>query len=68
MEITLTLTVEEANTVLAALGQLPTNTGVFPLLKKIKDQGDAQVPPPPPAEQPSEQTEAKPVELEPVVE
>ncbi len=66
MEITLTLTVEEANTVLAALGQLPTNTGVFPLLKKIKEQGDAQVPPPP-AEQ-TEQTEAKPVELEPVVE
>ena len=64
MEITLTLTVEEANTVLAALGQLPTNTGVFPLLKKIKEQGDAQVPPPPPAEQ----TEAKAVELEPVAE
>ena len=63
MEITLTLTVEEANTVLAALGQLPTNTGVFPLLKKIKEQGDTQVPPPP-----TEQTEAKPVELEPVVE
>jgi len=63
MEITLTLTVEEANTVLAALGQLPTNTGVFPLLKKIKEQGDAQVPPPP-----AEQTEAKAVELEPVTE
>lgn len=45
MEITLTLTIEEANTVLAALGQLPTNTGVYPLLKKIKEQGDAQVPP-----------------------
>lgn len=57
MEITLTLTVEEANTVLAALGQLPTNTGVFPLLKKIKEQGDAQVPPPAPEE-------AKPAELE----
>jgi hypothetical protein len=46
-EITLTLTVEEANAVLAALGQLPTSTGVFPLLKKIKEQGDAQVPPAP---------------------
>lgn len=45
MEITLTLTVEEANTVLAALGQLPTNTGVYPLMRKIKSQGDAQVPP-----------------------
>lgn len=50
-EITLTLTVEEANAVLAALGQLPTSTGVFPLLKKIKEQGDAQVPPAPPAEE-----------------
>ena len=50
MDITLTLTIEEANTVLAALGQLPTNTGVFPLLKKIKEQGDAQVPPAPPEE------------------
>ena len=49
MDITLTLTVEEANAVLAALGQLPTSTGVFPLLKKIKEQGDAQVPPAPPA-------------------
>lgn len=55
MEITLTLTVEEANTVLAALGQLPTNTGVFPLLKKIKEQGDAQVPPAPPQEQPTQE-------------
>lgn len=49
-EITLTLTVEEANAVLAALGQLPTSTGVFPLLRKIKEQGDAQVPPAPPEE------------------
>ena len=47
MEITLTLSLEEANTVLAALGQLPTNTGVYPLMKKIKEQGDSQGPPPP---------------------
>ena len=47
MEINLTLTVEEANTVLAALGQLPTNTGVYPLLKKIKEQGEAQIVPVP---------------------
>lgn len=64
MEITLTLTIEEANTVLAALGQLPTNTGVYPLLKKIKAQGEEQLPPPP------EQTESpqgeQPVESEPV--
>lgn len=55
-EITLTLTVEEANAVLAALGQLPTNTGVFPLLRKIKEQGDAQVPPAPPKEEGEEST------------
>lgn len=54
-EITLTLTVEEANAVLAALGQLPTNTGVFPLLRKIKEQGDLQVPPVPPEEEKTEE-------------
>jgi hypothetical protein len=43
MEITLTLTVEETNIVIAALGQLPTNTQVYPLMRKIKDQGEAQV-------------------------
>lgn len=51
MEINLTLTLDEANTVLAALGQLPTNTGVYPLLKKIKTQGETQLPPPPPPEE-----------------
>lgn len=55
MDITLNLTLEEANTVLAALGQLPTNTGVYPLLKKIKSQGEAQLPPPSPEESSSEQ-------------
>ena len=60
MEINLTLTIEEANTVLAALGQLPTNTGVYPLLRKIKGQGESQLPPPPPeSSDGSEQTEAK---------
>ena len=56
MEITLTLSLEEANTVLAALGQLPTNTGVYPLMKKIKEQGDAQVPPPAEDSSPGEET------------
>ena len=54
MEINLTLTLDEANTVLAALGQLPTNTGVYPLLKKIKTQGETQLPLPPPEETTSE--------------
>lgn len=46
MNIQLTVTVEEANAILAALGQLPTSSGVFPLLAKIKSQGESQLPPP----------------------
>jgi hypothetical protein len=44
MEITLTLTVDEVNAVLNTLGQLPTSSGAFPLLMKIKTQAEAQVP------------------------
>ena len=46
--IQLTLTVEEVNAILATLGQLPTSSGAYPLLVKIKQQGDAQAPTPPP--------------------
>jgi hypothetical protein len=46
--IQLTLTIEEVNNILNVLGQLPTNTGAYPLLLKIKQQGDAQVAPPEP--------------------
>lgn len=42
MEIELKLTVEEINAVLQTLGQMPTSSGIFPLLMKIKAQGDAQ--------------------------
>ena len=41
--ITLTLTTEEVNAILAVLGDLPTKTGAFPLVMKIKDQADKQV-------------------------
>jgi len=44
-EITWTLSIEEASAILAVLGDLPTKTGAFPLLIKLKDQADAQVPP-----------------------
>ena len=44
MEINLTLTIEEVNAVLFALGEVPTKSGFFPLMQKIKQQGDAQVP------------------------
>ena len=41
--ITLTLTVEEVNAVLQTLGNLPTSSGAFPLLVKIKEQAETQV-------------------------
>lgn len=40
--IKLELTVEEVNAILAVLGDLPTKTGAWPLLQKIKEQGAAQ--------------------------
>ena len=42
-EVTLTLSVEEVNAVLAVLGDLPTKTGAYPLVLKIKEQADKQV-------------------------
>jgi hypothetical protein len=44
MELTLKLTVEEVNSVLQVLGELPSKTGAWPLMLKIKQQADAQVP------------------------
>ena len=43
-DITLTLTVAEVNSILQTLGQLPTSSGAWPLMQKIKAQGEAQVP------------------------
>lgn len=43
MEVTLRLTVEEVNTVLHTLAQLPTSSGVWPLLLKIKQDAEAQL-------------------------
>jgi hypothetical protein len=45
MEINLNLTVDEINAVLQTLGALPTSSGAWPLLVKIKQQAEAQVPP-----------------------
>lgn len=42
MEIQLKLTVEEVNAVLTVLGQLPTSSGAWPLLVKLKEQAEAQ--------------------------
>jgi hypothetical protein len=44
MEITLKLTVEEVNGILKTLGQLPTSSGAWPLVVKIKKQAESQVP------------------------
>jgi hypothetical protein len=44
MEIKLSLTVEEVNGILATLGSLPTSSGAWPLVCKIKEQAEIQVP------------------------
>lgn len=41
-EITLTLTTEETNAILQVLGELPSKTGAWTLLVKIKAQVEAQ--------------------------
>jgi hypothetical protein len=40
----LELEVNEINFVLQALGQLPSSSGCWPLLVKIKEQAEAQIP------------------------
>jgi len=42
--IKLDLSIDEVNAILAVLGDLPTKTGAWVLLKKIKDQAEPQVP------------------------
>lgn len=50
--IKLELTVEDVNYILASLGELPSKTGAFVLMMKIKEQADPQVPPQdPPSDQ-----------------
>jgi len=46
MEIKLTLDVNDVNYILQTLGELPTKTGAWVLLAKIKEQADPQVPAP----------------------
>ena len=42
-EINLVLTLDEVNAILAVLGDLPTKSGSYPLIIKIKGQADPQV-------------------------
>jgi len=44
MEVTLKLSVEEVNGILQTLGQLPTSSGAWPLVVKIKEQAEEQLP------------------------
>ena len=41
--IVLNLEIEEVNAILQTLGELPTKTGAWVLLAKIKEQADTQV-------------------------
>lgn len=43
MEVTLKLSVEEVNAILQTLGNLPTQSGAYPLMVKIKEQAENQV-------------------------
>ena len=44
-QITLNLSVEEVNAILQVLGQLPTSSGAWPLLMKVKEQAEHQIQP-----------------------
>ena len=44
MEVTLRLSIEEVNGILQTLGQLPTSSGAWPLVVKIKEQAESQIP------------------------
>ena len=41
-QITLTLTVQEAQAILQVLGEMPTKSGAFPLMQKLAEQVQAQ--------------------------
>jgi hypothetical protein len=42
--IKLDLSLEEVNNILHVLGELPTRMNAYPLLMKIKEQAEAQLP------------------------
>ena len=44
--IKLDLDINEVNFILSLLGDLPSKTGAWPLMVKIKEQADPQVPKP----------------------
>lgn len=44
--IALNLTLDEVNAVLNVLGELPSKSGAWPLIVKIREQAEPQVPKP----------------------
>ena len=44
MDLHITLTVDEVNGILQVLGDLPTKSGAYPLVMKIKEQAEPQIP------------------------
>jgi hypothetical protein len=48
--MTLDLTIEEINALLNLMGKTATESGFFPLMVKIKEQAEAQLPKDAPAE------------------
>jgi hypothetical protein len=60
LAIKLDLTLEEADGILAALGELPTKTNAFPLAMKIRAQVQSQLP----AEEPRVE-DVKPEDIKP---
>ena len=44
--MTLELDVNEINFILQTLGELPSKSGVWPLIVKVKEQAEAQIPKP----------------------
>lgn len=42
-QINLSLSIEEVNGVIQVLGELPTKSGAFTLLMKIKEQAESQL-------------------------
>ena len=44
MEITLKLQLEEVNSILTVLGELPSKTGAWVLIQRIRNQAESQVP------------------------
>jgi len=54
MEIKLSLDINEVNAILQVLGDLPTKTGAWVLLNKVKEQAESQVPPSEPVPAPAQ--------------